>query len=172
VDAAVHGPLHDTRSILNYGVKEIEAGVSPATAPIVSKLEVAGSKRDSLGERWADLFDPPDRAAFVKLPLLAYEGRRNTGKYPDVVIEGFLADDRCDHTGDASEFNMHHIVDRLPAGTADCERNFTRVFDGEMNKPRFLRWRNKRNLVSEADGSTFMSKFGGKPLATSSGRSR
>src|SRR4051812_9683116 len=67
-----------------------------------------------MGEGRTDLFDTPDRTAFVELSLFTNERWKSAGQNPDVKVRRLFADQGSDHPRETAEFHMQHIVHGFP----------------------------------------------------------
>lgn len=69
-------------------------------------------------------------------------------------------------------FNVDHVVDSLSWSAPNEEGNLACGFDGEVNKVRLLGWGNKGKFGFRVGRKEIHEEVGGRPFATSAGRSR
>jgi hypothetical protein len=99
-----------------------------------------------MGERGADLFDTPDRPTLVELTLFANKRRRSPPENPDVVVSGLLADHGGNYPGEAAEFDVKHVVNRLTRGAPNAKADFAQGLYGNANQTRLCGWGDEGEL--------------------------
>src|SRR5947209_5022170 len=91
----------------------------------------------------AYLLDAPDRTTLVHWTLFANECRRSTGQNPNVVVGRLLAKHGRNHSRDTTEFNVKNEINSVALRSPDCEGNFTRRLDQDVDQTRLLAWCDK-----------------------------